>query len=227
MTPVITSELYSVVVAGAMNPAIHHPQWYLAIDQLSEDEVKAALHTGNFIFVPQLARFQTAGMELQCLPDKWQLSTPARALLPRLVQLSSSTFQRLGETPIRSYGVNTRVELQVDEELGTRLSESLGDIPLGLRFRERLPNLTSLVVEYPLEDLVMDGQPTIPRTFKATLQHRAGALLININVDHQIPLTATPVRFDLDHLLERSTEAQSVSDAFVAQISSTIAEGTD
>jgi hypothetical protein len=44
------TETYPIVVAGVMNPAIHHPAWYKAMGALSDKELQstgAIVHSGS------------------------------------------------------------------------------------------------------------------------------------------------------------------------------------
>src|SRR5690606_30030504 len=98
------ASLVSVVVVGAMNPAIHYPKWYSTGDPELADDTQAAL--AGLIMIPQLTQFQAPRFAVRCSPDKWIISTPDVGWHGRILEIACTTFDRLGQTPVRTFGVN-------------------------------------------------------------------------------------------------------------------------
>lgn len=94
----------SIVVLGAMNPAIHHPAWYHLMSIISQAEFDESLHK-QVIVSPPTAQFTSKGFSVACLPDRWQVSCE-EADAERIVALAKATFDKLYHTPVTAYGVN-------------------------------------------------------------------------------------------------------------------------
>jgi hypothetical protein len=134
-------EGFSIVLRGSMNPAIHHPAWYRAVGALSEDEAKEAL-SSEFVFLPQIANFQTKALVVTCQPDRWQVATLPRAnqaaTLPtanmeRTVELAVQVFdKKLPETPMSAIGLNFNHHFGVGGAAREKLAILVASLPLGL-----------------------------------------------------------------------------------------------
>lgn len=96
----------TVVVVGHMNPAIHHPAWYLAGGSLKPEESEAVAVRGGVVIVPQFARFETARWRVECFPDRWTISTLVSAAPDEVIEVTCKTFERLCETPVSAFGLN-------------------------------------------------------------------------------------------------------------------------
>jgi len=93
---------FSIVVAGSMNPAIHHPAWYRSVETISEDDANAAI-AGTVIVHPQLAQFGTPRWIINCVPDKWSIQTLGGLDDEEIIDIACKTFERLSETPIVAF----------------------------------------------------------------------------------------------------------------------------
>ncbi|MDQ3776202.1 MAG: hypothetical protein M3461_18525 [Pseudomonadota bacterium] len=91
---------------GSMNPAIHHPAWYLAGGSLTPEQSEAISVRGGVVIVPQFARFETDRWRVECLPDRWTIFTLLNDAVDNVVDIACSTFERLRETPISAFGLN-------------------------------------------------------------------------------------------------------------------------
>ena len=144
-----TSE-YSVVVVGAMNPAIHHPQWYEVVGMLTAAEAQDALRGDALVVVPQLAQFQAAALQIQCTPARWQVNTADTEQRGRIIDLAATTFERLGETPISAYGLNARFDVTTGSEDAVKmLGAQFSDGPLDLCFEGMHPDFQSITLWIP------------------------------------------------------------------------------
>ena len=222
MTPTINSSHYSVVIVGAMNPAIHHPQWYSAVEMLSADEAREALRGGAVVLMPQLAQFQAAGLQIQCTPANWQINTADEKQRDRILDIAAKTFVRLGETPIGSYGINARFDVNTGSEqavntMGSRLCKQ----PVDLSFEGLDPNFDSLAVSYSMSNIEVDGQPQVQRQLKMTIARairQPDAILLTFNMHHSIVPRSEYSRFDLDVLLRESAVAFAKEKALMKHI---------
>jgi hypothetical protein len=124
----------AIVIVGAMNPAIHHPGWYRAVELITEVELTTALQAGP-ASSQAFARFRFDGIEIFCLQDRWQIQGPETSGT-RLLKLAMETFARLDETPVSAFGVNNDFHIEtvlpdVAAKLATMSAEAgfgLGDI---------------------------------------------------------------------------------------------------
>src|ERR1700730_15435321 len=89
---------YAIVVAGSMNPAIHHPAWYKLIGALSDEElidsgvtkggaqaapetptermvVFRAIARTTPVSTAQFAQFTAGKLRIICLPQSWTIAT--------------------------------------------------------------------------------------------------------------------------------------------------------
>lgn len=218
----INSSQYSVVVVGAMNPAIHHPQWYEAVGMLTAEEAQDAARGGALVIVPQVAQFQAAGLQIQCTPARWQITTWDQQQRTRIVDIAGMTFQRLGETPISAYGLNARFEVTTASEhaiemLGAQFSKG----PVDLSFEGSRPDFESLAISYSMFPIIMEGLPNVQRQLKATIarsMHGPDAISVALNMHHAITASPEFSRFDLDGLLRESVAAFEVEDALLQRI---------
>jgi len=222
----INSLRYSVVVLGAMNPAIHHPQWYEAVGMLSAAEAQEAMRGGALAVAPQLAQFQFAGFQIQCLPGRWQIEAAGSQQRNRVIDLAALTFQRLGETPINAYGLNARFDVSTGAKnafggLTTQFTEE----PLDLSFDGIPPDFESLEVSYTLPTIKLEGQPDVERRLKATIgraPHRPDAVVVNFNAHHEIIMRTEFAHFDLDRLLRASADVFETEDTLLKHIVSAL-----
>jgi hypothetical protein len=127
----------SIVVLGAMNPAIHHPSWYQSLGILSSDETHDAL-SHNLICTPELCQFTTSTFQISCIRNRWEVKTADSKEYERIVELSVKTFNHLSETPINAYGFNHNYDVEPTlDSVGTYLAKLLFECGLRLDSFER------------------------------------------------------------------------------------------
>src|SRR5712692_7798773 len=114
------TDTYSIVVAGSMNPAIHHPAWYKAIGALSDEELQttgAVVHVGSVppaqfsagaaICTPAISQFTAGRIRIACIVGQtWTIVTTDQNLWARIRDVAISVFEALGHTPVSAYGLN-------------------------------------------------------------------------------------------------------------------------
>lgn len=87
-----------------MNPAIHHPGWYLAMSLITQPEFDKSISNLGIVN-SQVAQFENDGFSVLCLPERWQVSCNT-ADGSRILALAKDTFAKLSHTPVNAYGVN-------------------------------------------------------------------------------------------------------------------------
>src|ERR1700730_3850135 len=146
---------YAIVVAGNMNPSIHHPAWYKLIGALSDEELGSALTgstspapaetpasqegevfevaSGLTVTTPGLAQFTAGKMRIACVGQSWTITTYEQALLSRICDVASSVFEALTHTPVSAYGINFNFHRKTNVgDTGARLAQIVDATPLAL-----------------------------------------------------------------------------------------------
>lgn len=124
----------SLVVAGAMNPRIHHPSWYRAIDAISKDAEQLALSDGETIVMETHAQFKTAEYRIGCELDKWIMESSELGAEKQLAKMARIVFDdKLHETPVSAFGLNKTMHVEtLCENVGERLSIGIAGANLGV-----------------------------------------------------------------------------------------------
>lgn len=124
----------SLVVAGAMNPRIHHPSWYRAIDAISKDAEQLALNDSETIVIETHAQFKTAEYRIGCELDKWILQSSELGAEKHFADLARIVFDdKLHETPVTAFGLNKTMHVETPcENVGERLSIGIANANLGV-----------------------------------------------------------------------------------------------
>jgi hypothetical protein len=134
-------EAVSIVVIGAMNPRIHQPHWYSATSIIHDDDMQAAAQ--SLISVPRITQFSIDHIRITCQDDRWDLLAEGEESFSRGVDIAVSTWNKLPETPVVSYGFNFFANFPLATVspgkllcslLPPRISE-LGVNPIGAEFR--------------------------------------------------------------------------------------------
>ncbi len=103
----IHAESVSIVIAGDMNPAIHHPSWYRRVGICDATAEEAALNDKNTVCTPAASQFSTSDFYISCSSDKWLVRTIAEDAVDRILDIAVRTFlEKLTETPVTAYGFN-------------------------------------------------------------------------------------------------------------------------
>jgi hypothetical protein len=121
--------LYSIVVAGAIDPRQHVPHWYRTIGLLSDEEFAHAMKTlqmgdGKVQFIGPKGAFV-----ILCNANQWQISTDGTSDLARqkIVDIAALVFDKLYETFFLAFGVNTHATLPTKvPHVGFALRSALG-----------------------------------------------------------------------------------------------------
>jgi len=112
-----TAELsgISVVAAGAFNPAIFHPWWFVDKELMANNAIDDAL-AKDFVAVRELAAFTADWLSVQVTLDQAVLSTVEEGREFDLRDLAKGVFDLLPETPVNAVGLNADAHFRVGSE---------------------------------------------------------------------------------------------------------------
>lgn len=173
--------VFSIVVLGNMNPAIHQPYWYKDVGILTEEETKSAIELPVFC-LPHFAHFKLPPIEITCQVVNWQITVSSDAAIDRAVNIASRTFDRLYDTPVSAFGLNFMFQVDVGiENIASYLASSLASTRLGLPPNGKSAQLTYSIagenVRYNLNMAPSDINPNM--------------LQVSINAHHDIISTTS------------------------------------
>jgi len=149
-------ETYFIAVAGNLNPAIHHLQWYRTIGAIDEAELKAALSVpfNQTSALLSQVQFGSPPFLITCQPEQWWIQSSDVNAWQRMLHVASLVFARLNETPVTSYALTAQKHIDTDsQDTKSLLAESLWELNLGLpKGKSTASNVTLSVIE---EDFVV------------------------------------------------------------------------
>lgn len=104
----------SIVVTGAFNPAIFHPEWFLRMGILGENDVDV---NGLEVVHRELSKFPlfNGGM-LEVTTDRFQVATRDVSSFEMLRDLVVNIFTQLAHTPVTNVGINSKIEYLLNDE---------------------------------------------------------------------------------------------------------------
>jgi hypothetical protein len=127
-------EAYFVVVSGAMNPAIHNPEWYRVIGAIDEAELQASLKipSNSTTSFSSQVQFGSPPIFVGCQPEQWWIQSSDAGSWPRILEIASLVFARLKETPLESFALQAHRHLETDgSDIKSVLAGSLIELNLG------------------------------------------------------------------------------------------------
>ncbi|MCG8425060.1 MAG: hypothetical protein MJE77_44835 [Proteobacteria bacterium] len=212
---------FSVVLLGAMNPALHHPTWYKAVGVLDDAQEREAL-AAEFVFLPQLAQFHTADLQFFCDPQRWQLATANIGNVDKVVSITEVSFdEKLTETPLRAYGLNFNFHEETKcSSVGVALSKMVASLPLG--FSPTAETSAQLAFTEPVDGgrLRCNVEPSV---------HGPNFVFVGFNAHYELGTAAEPQQISMKALLQK--RLGDIQDKIDYQVKATIeglnAEGTD
>ena len=216
----MTTELqHNIVVAGHMNPAIHHPAWYRELGLISPTEAEKAQERPDLVVSPHLARVVMGPLTVQCLPETWRVSVTSPEDEDRALDLAIRTFGRLDETPIQAFGMNYQAGKMLRTATQLSLAAYLKEAPYSIPVSESAPGLESLTLTYAMDPLRESQGFRAERTFRSgvTIQQIPNGIRfqLSINVHHQL---VGEGHFDLGEFLHQGALVRSVVQAHVDAI---------
>src|SRR5262245_47805712 len=97
------AEGLDVVVVGAFNPAIFHPDWFLRQRLIGEDDAKEAKIK---VVSNELSELHVCGLRILCIAERFSIGTSNISQAPRLQDLLSAVFTLLSHIPVTACGIN-------------------------------------------------------------------------------------------------------------------------
>jgi hypothetical protein len=128
-------EAYFVVVSGAMNPAIHSPQWYRVIGAIDETELQESLKipSNSTTSFSSQVQFGSPPLAVTCQPEQWWIQSSDAGSWARMLETASLVFARLKETPLVSFRLVTQRHIEADaSDIKSVLARALIELKLGL-----------------------------------------------------------------------------------------------
>lgn len=191
--------LYTIVIAGQMNPSIHHPTWYSANNLITDSENEQAL--SDLVCLPPVSQFSTDSIAVKCEQTRWKIQTVGEGNTPRIVRIASEVFNRLDETPVGAFGLNIDSHrLMQGVDVASRLADLVSSLALGLpALQDQATNSAKIqwTSSAGLTALNMRIEPS-PRDKEA--------VFVGLNYHHRIDPNSSGQQFDLGVLLEEAAE---------------------
>jgi hypothetical protein len=190
--------LYTVVIAGAMVPRLHHPLWYRLIGAMTAEEADAALSSA--VGMPNFSRFDAGIFEIFCQEQRWQIATTSRDKRERLLDVVRVVFDdRLKDTPVMAFGINTTANLKTDARNAPAvIGRIIAETDLGLP----AAGLVQPMIVY--EDATSDRKVTIGINAVPGIPAR---ISVSYNVHHPVQVPADQPVFDVGELIREHYDA--------------------
>jgi hypothetical protein len=203
-----SDNLYSIVVVGNMNPAIHHPRWYKDIGILDEKEVTEAEERpstgsdnlndtsgarGNLVVSQFATQFTTRSLRIVCNAQSWSVLTVDEGKLEKCLNLASAVFKELDSTPVSAYGFNFNHHRQTRiTSVGEYLAELTRSLTLGFAAVDGQPKTANISYSASLDG--EDSNVTIAPSIKDS-----SMVFVAMNFNH--PIVQGTGFFELDRML--------------------------
>ena len=203
---------FAVVVAGGMNPAIHHPFWYQAKGIITPEDASTAI--GRTTSVPGLSQFSGEDWRVLCTPDRWIGASRTQARHQFILDLAVAAFNYLPETPAAAFGLNYEFAGR------PKASDSDPQVLDSLSFERRM-RLESTTAVYPKEFINLDGPVRLARALRLTITFHTEqdvCLRVNDHYDIVVDDPATTYVFDLGELLRLAIRSRDQVKAHACQV---------
>jgi hypothetical protein len=131
--PAIPRDAYLVLVAGVMNPATHHPQWYHSIGAIDADELSASLRNSNSGTTPFASRveFGSPRLVVLCQPNIWTIQSTDATSWGRMLGIASMVFAKSRNPTIGAYGLMAQKHIDTERNVKAILSGSVKSLNFG------------------------------------------------------------------------------------------------
>jgi len=162
--PAPTSEEINVVLVGALNPAIFHPEWFVRQELLTEAEARGS-HVE--LITPQVSDLRFPDFGLQVLQNRLTIKTVDVSKAPKINDLIIGILTRLPHTPISAVGINQALHLETgSEESWHRIGDSLAPKEPIWRALYEKPGMSSVTIQSPRSgqfagDINVSVQPSV------------------------------------------------------------------
>ena len=205
---------HSIVLVGHMNPSIHHPSWYEAIEAIKSADVEVATNQFPVVTTPQMSSFSTAGFNLKCLLDRWEISVSDPSRESQALDVASKAFSVLGETPITRFGINYQGSRELEHSTPESLAAALSSTPFMIQIDGSAPSLESMNLEFPLPQVeASDGWFANRRLrFQLSLRREKTRSIAQagVNVHHEVVPREGKRLWSLPAMLEAAVQVREV-----------------
>jgi hypothetical protein len=129
----IPRNTHLVLVAGTMNPSIHHPQWYKSLGAINDKELRESLKGGVGATTPIISRFQfgTPSFIVTCQPNLWMIQTADDSSWRRMLEISSLAFAKKENPTITAYGLMVQRHTDTKCDAKSFLATKVASLDLG------------------------------------------------------------------------------------------------
>ena len=123
-----------VLVAGKMNPSMHHPQWYRAISAIDDKELRGTLKGESGATTPIVSQFQfgSPNFTITCQPHLWTIQSAEESSWKRMIEIASLVFAKTNNPSMLAYGLMVQRHIDTDRDVKAFLADSVAGLHLGL-----------------------------------------------------------------------------------------------
>jgi len=177
-----------VIVIGAMKPAIHHPQWYRAINAIDDDELAASLKMPSSGTTPIASRLQFGSpiLTVACNPAQWLIHSTEAASWERMLKITSLVFAKANDPALTAYGFTAQRHIDTNAtDTKSLLADCLNGLHLGLPVGKSSSSNISLSIDNEDYTISTSIQPSVigDRTVFVFYNHHYQAQDINAILD--------------------------------------------
>jgi hypothetical protein len=145
--PTPADEEINVVLVGALNPAIFHPEWFVRQELLLEAEAQKAEVQA---ITPQVSDVKFLDFGLQVLQNRLTIKTVDVSKAPKINDLVIGILTKLPHTPITAAGINQGVHLATgSEENWHKIGNALAPKEAIWQQLYEKPGLASITIQSP------------------------------------------------------------------------------
>ncbi|MCA9646778.1 MAG: hypothetical protein H6718_18235 [Polyangiaceae bacterium] len=203
-----TAREFSVVVVGNMNPAIHHPMWYIGEVPEFAAEAEASLSGNSILTAPNFAKFATQNITVECQMNRWLIAASSSEKFELALHVAQETFRRLYETPVTAFGFNFDFRGPVG-----KASSALRELSSTLAFAEGF-QVDTLSFRSPARAFEEPDGTSLMRAVTARLADAdRDEAVVRVNVHYTV--AAGSGKFDLSALMGRASADASEAEFHV------------
>jgi hypothetical protein len=214
--------MISLVVVGHMNPAIHHPGWYLRNGLISEKEFEVAIAGGDLVTLPQLAQFTADPIQINCDPRRWRASALHGTDPERVASIARTVFdEKLQETPVGALGINFEMHLGTTcKSVAERLAELACTLPFEFQCKAGSSARITFTEKSDLGQFSCKIEPSV---------RSAETLFLGFNIHVEFPVSENvPSQFSLHQaIVDRLDSASALVDTRATLIHSGVTRGAN
>ena len=149
-----SGERYSIVILGALNPAILHPSWFQRYNLLPQGEAEGATVE---IVSPQVTVFETTWLRLEATQQRLVVSTTLASHVSPLRDVVAGALSLLSHTPTTAVGLNFNATFGIEDEIAWhRIGHALAPKELW-RGLLSAPGMRTVIVEETRFDKELPG----------------------------------------------------------------------